>query len=96
VIWVGTGESNVRNSVSLEMVFTNRLTAVRNWQHMGLKDTETHLCYRHSSTKNPDIVYVGAVGHAFAPNEERGVFMTTDGGKTWTKDSLYRQGTRCF
>ena len=54
---------------------------------MGLKDTE-RISAIAIHPQNPDIVYIGALGHAFGPNEERGVFMTTDGGKTWTK-TLY-------
>src|SRR6185369_5980820 len=50
-------------------------------------DTE-HISAIVINPQNPDIVYIGALGHAFGPNEERGVFMTTDGGKTWTK-TLY-------
>lgn len=87
VVWVGTGESNVRNSVSFGDGVYKSTDGGKNWQHMGLKDTE-HISAIAIHPQNPDIVYVGALGHAFAPNEERGVFMTTDGGKTWTK-TLY-------
>ena len=86
-IWVGTGESNVRNSVSFGDGVYKSTDGGKNWQHMGLKDTE-HISAIAIHPQNPDIVYVGALGHAFAPNEERGVFMTTDGGKNWTK-TLY-------
>jgi photosystem II stability/assembly factor-like uncharacterized protein len=87
VVWVGTGESNVRNSVSFGDGVYKSTDGGKNWQHMGLKDSE-HISAIVINPQNPDIVYVGALGHAFAPNEERGVFMTTDGGKTWTK-TLY-------
>jgi photosystem II stability/assembly factor-like uncharacterized protein len=87
VVWVGTGESNVRNSVSFGDGVYKSTDGGKNWQHMGLKDTE-HISAIAINPQNPDIVYVGALGHAFAPNEERGVFMTTDGGKSWTK-TLY-------
>lgn len=87
VIWVGTGESNVRNSVSFGDGVYRSTDGGKNWQHMGLKDTE-RISAIAIHPQNPDIVYVGALGHAFGPNEERGVFMTTDGGKTWTK-TLY-------
>ena len=87
VVWVGTGESNVRNSVSFGDGVYKSTDGGKNWQHMGLQDTE-HISAIVIHPQNPDIVYVGALGHAFAPNEERGVFMTTDGGKTWTK-TLY-------
>ena len=87
VIWVGTGESNVRNSVSFGDGVYKSTDGGKTWQHMGLKDTE-RISAIAIHPQNPDIVYVGALGHAFGPNEERGVFMTTDGGKTWTK-TLY-------
>jgi photosystem II stability/assembly factor-like uncharacterized protein len=87
VIWVGTGESNVRNSVSFGDGVYKSTDGGKTWLHMGLRDSE-----RISSIvidpQNPNNVFVGALGHAFGPNEERGVFMTSDGGKTWTK-TLY-------
>jgi len=87
VVWVGTGESNVRNSVSFGDGVYKSTDGGKTWQHMGLKDTE-HISAIVINPQNPDIVYIGALGHAFGPNEERGVFMTTDGGKTWAK-TLY-------
>ena len=87
VVWVGTGESNVRNSVSFGDGVYKSTDGGKTWQHMGLKDTE-HISAIAINPQNPDIVYIGALGHAFGPNEERGVFMTTDGGKTWTR-TLY-------
>lgn len=87
VIWVGTGESNVRNSVSFGDGVYKSTDGGKNWKHLGLKDTNT-ISKIIISPKNPDVAYVAAVGHAWGPNEERGVFMTTDGGKTWAK-TLY-------
>jgi photosystem II stability/assembly factor-like uncharacterized protein len=87
VVWVGTGESNVRNSVSFGDGVYKSTDGGKTWQHMGLKDSE-HISAIVINPQNTDIVYVGALGHAFGPNEERGVFMTTDGGKTWSK-TLY-------
>jgi photosystem II stability/assembly factor-like uncharacterized protein len=87
VVWVGTGESNTRNTVSFGDGIYKTLDGGKTWKHMGLKETE-HISAIAINPQNPDIVYVAAVGHAFAPNEERGVFMTTDGGKTWTR-TLY-------
>jgi photosystem II stability/assembly factor-like uncharacterized protein len=87
VVWVGTGESNVRNSVSFGDGVYKSTDGGKTWQHMGLKETE-HISAIAINPQNPDIVYIGALGHAFGPNDERGVFMTTDGGKTWTK-TLY-------
>lgn len=87
VIWVGTGESNVRNSVSFGDGVYKSTDGGKTWKHLGLKDTNT-ISKVIINPKNPDIVYVAAVGHAWGANEERGVFMTTDGGKTWQK-TLY-------
>ncbi len=84
VVWVGTGESNVRNSVSFGDGVYKSTDGGKTWQHMGLKESE-HISAIAIHPQNPDIVYIGALGHAFGPNDERGVFMTTDGGKTWTK-----------
>lgn len=87
VVWAGTGESNTRNSVSFGDGVYKSTDGGKTWQHMGLRDSE-RISAIVIHPQNPDIVYVGALGHAFAPNEERGVFMTTDGGRTWTK-TLY-------
>jgi photosystem II stability/assembly factor-like uncharacterized protein len=87
VIWVGTGESKTRNSISFGDGVYRSTDGGKTWQHMGLRDTE-RISAIAIHPQNPDIVYVGALGHAFGPNENRGVFMTTDGGKTWTR-TLY-------
>jgi photosystem II stability/assembly factor-like uncharacterized protein len=87
VIWLGAGESAVRNSVSFGDGVYKSTDGGRTWQHMGLRDT-LHVSKILVSPRNTDVVYVGAQGHAFGPNEERGVFMTTDGGRTWQK-TLY-------
>ncbi|HEX3559825.1 MAG TPA: hypothetical protein VHU19_11515 [Pyrinomonadaceae bacterium] len=87
VIWLGAGESAVRNSVSFGDGVYKSTDGGQTWRHMGLRDSE-HVSKILINSRNPDIVYVGAVGHAFGPNEERGVFMTTDGGRTWQK-TLY-------
>lgn len=87
VVWAGTGEANTRNSVSFGDGVYKSTDGGKTWQHMGLKDSR-HISAIVIHPQNPDIVYVGALGHAFGPNEERGVFMTTDGGRTWNK-TLY-------
>ncbi|HEX4901032.1 MAG TPA: hypothetical protein VFV61_10905 [Pyrinomonadaceae bacterium] len=87
VVWAGTGESNTRNSVSFGDGVYKSTDGGKTWQHMGLRDTE-RISAIVIHPQNPDIVYVGALGHAFGANEDRGVFMTTDGGRTWTK-TLY-------
>ena len=84
VVWVGTGEANPRNSVSYGDGVYKSTDGGATWQHMGLRDT-LHISAIMVHPQNPDVVYVGALGHAFGPNDERGVYMTTDGGKTWTR-----------
>lgn len=87
VIWVGTGEANTRNSVSFGDGIYRSRDGGKTWEHLGLKDSE-RISRILINPQNPDVVYVGALGHAFGPNQERGVFMTTDGGKSWQK-TLY-------
>ncbi len=88
VIWVGTGENNPRNSVSPTGDGVYKSTdGGKTWQNKGLRETGAISRIVVHPT-NPDIVYVAAQGRLFGPNEERGVFMTNDGGKTWAK-TLY-------
>lgn len=84
VIWVGTGEGNPRNSLNGGFGVYRSLDAGKTWQAMGLEDTRhIHRIIVHPT--NPDIVYVGAIGSPWGIHPERGVFKTTDGGKTWNK-----------
>ncbi len=84
VVWVGTGENNPRNSVSYGNGAYKSIDGGKTWQHMGLEGTfQTGRIAIHHT--NPDIVYVGALGRLYGPNEDRGLYKTTDGGKTWDK-----------
>ncbi|HEY7325997.1 MAG TPA: PDZ domain-containing protein [Gemmataceae bacterium] len=84
IVWVGTGESNPRNSVSYGDGVYKSVDGGKTWLNMGLKKSfQTGRIRIHP--KNSDIVYVGALGRLYGPNEERGLFKTTDGGKTWEK-----------
>jgi photosystem II stability/assembly factor-like uncharacterized protein len=84
IIWVGTGEANPRNSVSYGDGVYKSTDGGKTWKNMGLtKSFQIGRILIHP--KNPDIVYVGALGRLYGPNAERGVFKTTDGGKTWEK-----------
>lgn len=87
VVYVGTGEGNVRNSVSFGDGVYKTTDGGRTWTHLRVRDTR-HIPRVVINPKDPRKVYVAAIGHAFGPNEERGVFMTEDGGETWKK-SLY-------
>ena len=84
VIWVGTGEANARNSVSFGNGVYKSLDGGKTWRHMGLPDSRS-ISRVAINPLNTNIVYVAALGHNSGPNEERGIFMTTDGGETWTK-----------
>lgn len=84
VIYVGTGEANVRNSVSFGNGVYKSTDGGRTWRWLGLADTR-HIARIVINPLDPRKVYVAAVGHAFGPNEERGVFMSEDAGETWTK-----------
>ncbi len=84
IIYAGTGESDLRGNVTYGEGVYKSVDGGKNWQNVGLKDSR-HIGALIVNPENPDIVFVAALGHAFGPNKERGVFRTTDGGKTWAK-----------
>ena len=84
IMYVGMGEPQMRNNVSWGDGVYKSIDGGENWTHMGLDETN-HISQVRVHPTNPDIVFVGAFGHAFGPNPERGVFKTTDGGKSWKK-----------
>lgn len=84
VVWVGTGEGNVRNSASVGRGVYRSLDAGRTWQHMGLKNSE-RIARIIAHPRDPNIVYVAALGQAWGENSERGVFRSRDAGKTWQR-----------
>ena len=84
IVWVGTGEAfNARSSYYGNGIWKST-DAGKTWKQMGLKDSH-HISKIVIHPKNPDIVYVASMGRLFSANEERGVFKTTDGGKTWKR-----------
>jgi len=84
VVWVGGGETCIRGNVSYgEGVWLTR-DGGRTWTSMGLKETE-QIAAVNVDPRNSDVVYVSALGPTFVANEHRGLFKTTDGGKTWNK-----------
>ena len=83
-MWVGTGESNPRNSVSYGDGVYKSVDGGKTWARMGLEKTfQIGKVVVHPTNK--DIVYVGAQGRLYGPNEDRGLYKTTDGGTTWSK-----------
>jgi photosystem II stability/assembly factor-like uncharacterized protein len=93
-VWVGTGESWMRNSVSVGSGIYKSTDGGANWSNAGLTDSE-HIARVAVDPKASDTVYVCATGHAWNSNEERGVFKTTDGGKTWKKILYVNADTGC-
>ncbi len=83
-IWVGTGEVNASRSSYAGIGLLKSDDKGKTWQNMGLTDSH-HISSILINPSNPNEVVVGAVGHLYSTNEERGVFKTTDGGKTWSK-----------
>jgi photosystem II stability/assembly factor-like uncharacterized protein len=91
IIYVGTGEACIRGNIVGGNGVYKSTDAGKTWKFIGLPDT--HAIGRIAvNPKNPDIVFVAALGHPFGDNEERGIFRTTDGGKTW--DKVLYKGTK--
>ncbi len=84
IVWVGTGEHNIFRSSQAGIGIFRSADGGKTWTHMGLADSNTISRIVVHPT-DPDIVYVAAGGHEWTKNAERGVFKTTDGGKTWDK-----------
>jgi photosystem II stability/assembly factor-like uncharacterized protein len=84
VLYVGEGENTVRGNVSEGFGIWRSEDAGRSWKYIGLKESR-HIVRIVIHPKDPNTVWVAALGHLFGPHEERGVYKTTDGGKTWRK-----------
>jgi len=91
IVWVGTGEANIFRASMAGVGVYKSTDAGRTWQHMGLSDTQTIARVLVHPT-NPDVVYVAASGHEWTDNDMRGVYKTTDGGRTWS--SVYFKSAR--
>ena len=92
ILWVGTGEPNNRQSSSWGDGVFKSLDGGKTWQKMGLEATQ-HIGRIVIHPKNPDVVYVAALGRLWGANPERGVYKTTDGGKTWTQSLKINEDT---
>src|SRR6266700_1328792 len=99
IIYVGTGVKTIFGDSSYGAGIYKSADGGENWQHMGLEDSR-HIGRILVDPKNPGIVLVAAMGHSSGPNEERGVFRTTDGGRTWKrvlyKDNVTAAVDLCF
>jgi photosystem II stability/assembly factor-like uncharacterized protein len=84
VVYVGTGEKTVRGNVSHGDGMWKSVDAGKTWAHVGLKDSR-HIPRVRIHPRNPDLVYAAVLGHLFGPNQERGVYRSKDGGKTWER-----------
>lgn len=82
VIYAGMGEACIRGNVSYGDGVYRSTDGGLSWRHLGLTDTR-HIARVRVHPTNPDWVYVAALGHAFGPNRERGIFRSRDGGTTW-------------
>ena len=94
VVWLGSGEGDPRNSVGYGNGVYRSTDAGRTWTHLGLSDSE-RIKRIVVHPKNPDVALVCALGHEWGDNEERGVFKTTDGGRTWKKVLYINPETGC-
>ncbi|MEY3241329.1 MAG: hypothetical protein RIR11_2768 [Bacteroidota bacterium] len=93
-IWVGTGEGNPRNSQNFGAGIFKSIDGGKNWICMGLQKTKTiHRIIIHRD--NPQIIWAASLGSATGPNDDRGVFKTTDGGTTWRKVLFVNDLTGC-
>ncbi len=88
VVYVGTGETQMRGNVSHGDGVYKSTNGGKTWTNIGLRETR-HIARIRIHPKNPDLIYVAALGHVYGDNEQRGVFRSVDGGKTWEK-ILYR------
>ena len=94
VLYAGEGESTLRGNVSEGFGIWRTDDGGRSWKNLGLKDTR-HIIKIVIHPKNPDIVWVAAIGHLFGANDDRGIYKTMDGGKTWKKVLYVNNQTGC-
>src|SRR5215468_509492 len=83
-VYVGTGESTLRDSMGYGNGMYKSVDAGKTWTHIGLDDTQ-HIGKVAVDSKNPNVVFVAAIGHLYDGNPDRGVFRSQDGGSTWAK-----------
>ncbi len=84
IIYVGSGEACIRGNITYGNGVYKSIDGGKSWKNLGLKDTR-HIGEVIVDPKNPNIAFVAALGHVYGPNEERGLYRTTDGGTTWQR-----------
>src|ERR1041385_5116815 len=94
IVWAGTGEAWIRSHISVGQGIYKSIDAGKTWQLMGLEKTG-RIGHVVIDPKNPDIVLACAVGHAYGPQQERGVFRTTNGGQTWDRVLFTDENSGC-
>ncbi len=94
IVWAGTGEGKIRSHISVGQGVYKSTDAGKSWQLMGLEKTG-RIPRTIIHPQDPNTVLVCALGHAYGPQPERGVFRTTDGGATWTKVLFVDENTGC-
>ncbi|MCX6550415.1 MAG: sialidase, partial [Acidobacteria bacterium] len=94
VVWAGTGEGKIRSNISVGQGIYKSTDAGKTWTLMGLERTGRILRLV-IHPQDPDIVVACALGHAYGPQPERGVFRTVDGGKTWSRVLFVDENTGC-
>lgn len=92
IVWVGTGEATCRNSVTIGDGVYKSTDSGKTWKNMGLAETR-HISRIVINPGDPNIVYVAAMGHLWGPNADRGLYKTTDGGKTWRNALFVNENT---
>src|SRR5438477_187716 len=94
VVWAGTGESFIRSNISIGNGIYKSTDAGRTWTHAGLDNTG-RIGRIVIDPRNPDVVFACALGHAYGPQPDRGVYRTVDGGATWTRTLFVDEHTGC-
>jgi photosystem II stability/assembly factor-like uncharacterized protein len=94
VVWAGTGEAFIRSNISIGNGIYRSNDAGKTWAHLGLEQTG-RIGRVVVDPRDPDVVLACALGHAYGPQQERGVFRTADGGKTWQRTLFVDENTGC-
>lgn len=94
VVWAGTGEAHIRSHISLGQGIYKSTDGGESWTLMGLEKT-ARIARIVIHPTNPDVVLVCALGHAYGPQQERGVYRTTDGGANWTRVLFTDENAGC-